>query len=124
MAKRNIDSRRKMGDMEWVENVLKRMFVDARFTSLAEVEAKSKLEDCHLHELVLDLTDLDPDQPEPAPRPTPAKPPAPLVSGTRRISIRVHERVLLKFKQQAEKSRTPYQTLMKRALEEATRRYL
>ena len=110
--------------MAWVENVLKKMFVDAGFTSLAEVEAKSKLEDCHLHELVLDLTDIDPDHPEPAPCPTLATPPALLASGTRRISIRVHERVLLKFKAQAEKSGTPYQTLMKRALDEATRRYL
>lgn len=41
------------------------------------------------------------------------------VSGTRPITIRIPNRVLQKFQRQADKTGTPYQTLINRALSEA-----
>lgn len=50
--------------------------------------------------------------------PTASKAPLP-VSGKRPISIRIDGRVLLAFREQAEKTGTPYQTLINRALQDA-----
>ena len=41
------------------------------------------------------------------------------ITGTKLVSIRVPNRVLRKFRQQAEKTGTAYQTLMNRALQDA-----
>lgn len=51
-----------------------------------------------------------------------AKPPKP-VSGTRPISIRLHLRVINAFKAEAIRTGTSYQTLMHRALADATEEF-
>lgn len=131
MAKRKTGTRPKKDDAAWVEKVLKKLIIDAGFTSQAELEARVELFDSELPELnfempdfSVDLTGLVESAPQPVASPAPLKPPLPPASGTRTITIRVHERVVLAFKAHAEKTGTPYQTLMKRALSDATESFV
>lgn len=124
MAKRKGGARCKTDEASSVERVFKKMLAEAGFASLEELEARAKSMDCDLPEFDVDLTDIVPEMPSPVSCSTPSKALLAPPSGTRRISIRVHERVLLKFKAQAATTGTPYQTLMKRALSDASAKYL
>lgn len=53
------------------------------------------------------------------PNPPKASKALPPVSGKQSITIRIDRRVLLTFREQAEKTGTPYQTLINRALQDA-----
>lgn len=124
MAKRKGGARCKTDEASSVERVFKTLLAEAGFASLEELEARAKSMDFDLPEFKADLTDIVPELPSPVSCSTPSKASLEPTSGTRRISIRVHERVLRKFKALAAKTGTPYQTLMKRSLNDASAKFL
>lgn len=130
MAKQKTSTSKK-DDAAWVARALTKMIIDAGFTSLEELQASDKLDgselpafDVEMEALGVDLSGISSTPPVPGAEPAGVSTAASRPCGTRRISIRVHERVLFAFKAQAEKTGTPYQTLMKRALDEAAERHV
>lgn len=69
-------------------------------------------------DLVLDF-DLDPMPPPASSDPAPS--PEPLLTGTKKITIRLPNRLLAAYRTQAKRSGTRYQTLMVRTLNTASR---
>lgn len=117
---------RKRDDAAWVEKVVTKLIKDAGITSRSELEGNPELDECFLPAMDMtfagfdgDLHDLMTRRSASAVAVAGTSPPHSPACGTRRTCIRIHERVLLAFKAEAAKTGTPYQTLMKRVLNEA-----
>ena len=76
-----------------------------------EIEFNLEIPEFDIEKLLAD-TKFTPNTPKVSKAPLP-------VSGKQSITIRIDRRVLLTFREQAEKTGTPYQTLINRALQDA-----
>lgn len=76
-----------------------------------EIEFNLEIPEFDIEELLAD-TKFTPNPPKVSKAPLP-------VIGKQSITIRIDRRVLLTFREQAEKTGTPYQTLINRALQDA-----